>query len=173
MEIDYDELYDLCDERRFNCWFDNQQNWEEKYLKDAFSEEEITKCLNEKNIKIPTTLFNYLTKVSREFVFEEYPVLIELNELPTKENIEKAVMKENIDGCDFKDFGISYNNFYKAAIRIGNLGCGKETYIFLGEGKYFGTIWYDDPQGEMGLLFKTIDLYIKSSMKSVKYLNTI
>jgi hypothetical protein len=165
-EIDFRLLYLICFERKFKMVVEELDNtffYDDK-LEDPYSEEELTKCLNKKNIKIPLTLFHYLTKVSREFVFEMYPTPILLDNLPTKEDIETSYIDDNKNSFTHKDLNIHYKNMHKASITLGILGCGYEVFLYIGNGPRFGTIWNDNVHDGYSFKENSIEDYIKYNM---------
>lgn len=157
-KIDYNQLANRCFELKMEAidYFPEQEYSDLEY---PYSKEKLSFILTTKNIQIPQGLFDYLTTVSSEFVLELfYPTNILESSFPNKTDTEQIVLNEPKI--------TNHKIFYKACIVLVRCGCGKEVLMYLGNGKQYGTIWYDDPNNdEVVKIHESIEEYIIHQLK--------
>lgn len=125
-------------------------------LAPPYSQEEVECCLQSKCITLPSGLYQYLTLVSREIFTDSYPVIFDLDTLPTKEQINQFVLPEGIDHVNENDFQsdddplesetlFNPEHWCHLMVKIGDGGCTFNQLIYLGAGSQHGSIWcYSD-----------------------------
>ena len=126
------------------------------HLKLPYTKEELDRCLSEKNITIPVSFYRYLTEVSREIVFGEFPLEICLSDFPTREQTEKITFN-NIERINNYMYSIVYQipnkkwNENKPSLEdIENVmfQIGESRFyshvIYLGSGNIYGSVWLCD-----------------------------
>lgn len=130
-------------------------------LAPPYSQEEVDQCLQSKWITLPSTLYQYLVLVSKEIFINSYPIIFDLETLPTKEQTSQFILPKDVDYVteqnfqsdeDQSDDNQSNDNQSKTLfnpkhwrnlmVEIGDGGCAFHQYIYLGAGSQHGSIWY-------------------------------
>ena len=128
-------------------------------LESPYNESVVNEIIKIKDININIYLFNYLTKVSKEILLSNYPIVFDINNIPNKNEIHNMDFEINepvrfIWGDDFyyiNDNGIKEGNghineddFDKCILNIGKNDYNLYDCIYFGKGELHGSIWKYD-----------------------------
>jgi hypothetical protein len=117
-----------------------------------YTEDEVNKILSENEIQLPHQLYNYLTKVSRQILYYDYPSTFKLMHLPNKKDTSftfksNDIIKGYINYEYFIKDKIVENikNYKKGIFKLNTIkSIDEEIYNNLGYGDDDGVRWYID-----------------------------
>jgi hypothetical protein len=142
-------------------WINNPENSEkienyEKVLQRPYKYSDIEALEVKYKVNFSIEFKEYFGKITREVFLRDYPVLIKY------ESIEEALQyreKKLESELQFRREEIDNELIEKCMIQIGLYENGDKEYIYLGGGKYFGSIWKSSGDN-WELVYKTFREYV-------------
>lgn len=148
-------------------WSNNPDN--QDFIKDygdklirPFHKADIEILKTKYGLNIPNDFYEYICKVSREFIIGDFPINIKYDILEEAAKSHKYRLNfDDNNGVRFNINNVDKDQVEKVMIQIGLLKNGDKIYIFLGDGKYSGSIWRNNGN-EWDLIYSSFREYILS-----------
>ncbi len=159
-------------QKKYNLSIENNTNID---LILPYNENILNEIIKSRDIYINTFLFNYLTKVSKELYINEHFTILNIYNIPSKNEIENMELELNDiniiveyrdtytieDNVKEGNGNINEEELEKCMVRINNF------YIYFGKGDMNCSIWdYSYDSNTYYCQFKNFEHYILSLIKS-------
>jgi hypothetical protein len=180
-EILQDEKRKFSDRWDIRKWINEEAIRERKYgdnygfdLLSPYTDVELDEICTRNNIVLPEPIEYYLRNVSREFIFDSYPVVF-TGELCEDDDTSSPLysgcdIPENQSNLNFDDMyaddEIATQLIFTGMAEIGNGGCSYKTWIVV-KGNHYGSIWCRDDE-EIYKIHNTLYEYIYDKLFSNK-----
>jgi hypothetical protein len=123
---------------------DNQQHIEQysDKLIRPFHKSDVEILKTKYNFNIPYEFNEYICKISREFIIGDFPIGLKYEVLEeAAKNSKYRLVIDDTNGVLFNMDSHDREKIEKVMLQIGLLKTGERDYIYLGDGKYKGSIW--------------------------------
>jgi hypothetical protein len=148
-------------------WSNNPEN--EQYIAEygdqlvrPFPKADIEILKTNHGLNMPGEFVEYISKLSREFIIGDFPIKLKYEDLEElAKNHKYKLQIDETNGVQFNIDLVDKEKIEKVMVQIGLLKTGERDWIYLGEGKFKGSIWRSK-ESEWKVIFSSFRDYILS-----------